>query len=489
MRPLDRDSWDELRWLWVAGVWLASAALFVWLRTPYDDEWFSIKLALRSDAAPFWRTLQRDLHPPWLACLDRALGSVWHARYLLHGVRLLAAAVALGLTAPWLAARARVPREVIWLAAFHPIVFMYSGAARWYSFLLLAHALRARALWGDDKPRQRQLGFIAGSAIGAVASYVDAWFLVHDSVWWLFRARADALGRRRAWATLAASVACVVGLRWLSPLGFLHRLHWQAEGLSAQSWLTWAGLGCIGEAGPPWPWLLISVVVPIAFGRAVWVGLRDPASRTWCVYLLSCLVAWSLATAYRVWHPRYSLWIWFALSGWTFVLFRRTWVERMVLVLTLCWWITTLGFMGSGRGFYKSDLNELTDTDCASLRRHEGADLIVIPYRRLAELTEKRCALVPPTLRLPAIIEVHDEAEQVRPLRAALRARPRVVWLLHLTATPSVTLAEERARAVLSARCRHVADHEVGETAHREIKSLFTTVSRSRLTQEVWSCQ
>jgi len=36
---------------------------------------------------------------------------------------------------------------LVTLAAFHPIVFFYAGAVRWYPFAFLADALRAWAIW------------------------------------------------------------------------------------------------------------------------------------------------------------------------------------------------------------------------------------------------------------------------------------------------------------------------------------------------------
>ena len=74
----------------------------------------------------------------------------------------------------------------IWtaLAAFHPVVFMYAGAVRWYPLALLADALRAWALWGDPRSTRRAAcAFLAGATLGPTAGYGEAVLVALDCVW------------------------------------------------------------------------------------------------------------------------------------------------------------------------------------------------------------------------------------------------------------------------------------------------------------------
>lgn len=473
-------------------LWLASATFFAWLRAPFDDEWFSIELALRSDSAHFWSALQGDLHPPWLACLDRFLGWLWHTRYSLQGARVLASAAALGLTAAWLAGPLRLPSRLPWLAAFHPIVFMYAGAARWYPFLLLAHALRARALWGGDRASVRRISFIAGSVMGAAASYLDLWFLAHDCAWWLGRGWKEqkTSGRMAAGVTAALAIACAVGLRGLSPLGALHAWPATSGEPSLRALATWAGLGSIGEAGPPWPWLLLGLGVPLAFARSLWLGLRARSSRACYAYVLTCVLSWMVATGFGAWHARYSLWLWFVLTACALTLWRQTPLERALLVLALGYLCVVLGLTLMGRGFYKTDLNALSASECGVLRRAPVAQLVVAPYAGLTEWLQARCGIgAQKVLRLPSVRIVPDEKEQMRPLNAALDTHPREVWLLSVLSHSSLALTDGRVRATLSRSCRPIASQGFGDVPHAALKrALGDSPSSSRFMLERWVC-
>ena len=102
--------------------WAAAALALAGSRVPYDDEWFSIELALQASPAQFWHALEHDLHPPWLAILDRAPRTDWPDVLAMQALRVVAAALAVWLVARTLSARLELPRWLFALAACQPIV-------------------------------------------------------------------------------------------------------------------------------------------------------------------------------------------------------------------------------------------------------------------------------------------------------------------------------------------------------------------------------
>ena len=116
----------------ILAAWAALALALAVLRVPFDDEQFSIELAFQATRSQLWAALQNDVHPPWLALLDRALAQLGPAALWLQAARVLFGAAALALASHALAQPLGLPRGRFVLAAAHPIVLFYTGAARWY---------------------------------------------------------------------------------------------------------------------------------------------------------------------------------------------------------------------------------------------------------------------------------------------------------------------------------------------------------------------
>ena len=143
----------------ILAFFVVAATLFASARVPFDDEWFSLTLLSEASDEAFWRSLARDMHPPWLAMMDHALWSFWPDRLPLIIWRALACGLAAAL---WLAILRPLKAKRPWvfaLALLHPIVFYYAGAQRWYPLLMLAHALRHWAILAQGSAFTRGLAF------------------------------------------------------------------------------------------------------------------------------------------------------------------------------------------------------------------------------------------------------------------------------------------------------------------------------------------
>jgi hypothetical protein len=485
--------------VFAAGVlWVVAALALSWSRVPFDDEWYSIELA-RSDAAHFWRALSADVHPPWSAWLDRSVLQLVPSLRVLQLIRVALSASALLLTLPWLAQRTRRGQAWLWLAAFHPIVIMYAGALRWYPWLMLAQALRARSLWGFDRASRRVMGFVGGALLGAAAGYIDGLFLVQDAGFWLARERerhrashADSLRVATRIATVAVSIALSVTLHALSPLGFAHMLGRGTLGYSISAPFTWAVLGAAGEAAPAWPWpclLPLVLLTSTALIRGLWLGLSDPMSRPFVIYLSSTVAIWLATTQLGIWHPRYSLWLFYVLTASSCAWLVRTALGRVWLASACCAWGFALAHTIAQQGFYKADLNRLSSNDCAALHGLAPHVLVVAPYPRLAELVQKECGIPNPVLSLPSIRVTPDVREQLQALDTALTQLPREIVTLRVQALSSLTESEARVHAALATRCRFLLQRDFGAIAHRELKrALGFAPPISRFSLERWYC-
>lgn len=484
-----RARWQELA---PALFWLVLAASVACARVPYDDEWFSIELALHSDSAHFFSALAGDGHPPWVAMLDRALGTLWASRYPLHLARVVASTAAFALSAGWIARRLRLPAFVPLIGALHPIVLMYGGAARWYPFLLLAHALRARALWGDDRPAGRRGLFVAGALVGAGASYLDLWFLVHDAGFWLAGARAREQAESQRSSALVAALAFlgVFALDALSPLGLGHVFS-AARGVPAlRGVVTFAALGVFGEASFGLAWAAFGFGVALAFGYALFSRLRERPLPPDAVYAASLCCAWAVAAAFGAWHARYGLWLWFLLGAHLLCLLRGGPVGRALLTLNASFMLQVWLAMALGGWFYKLDLNHFTDADCNALRRAAPSALTIASHPRLAALIEQRCVAHGPLVRIPSIRIVPDLREQMGDLAAALQRHSGTVVSLRVNAQSSLVYTDDRVRATLAARCHPTGIHEFGDVPHRWLRHYLAPASdpEHRFTLETWEC-
>ncbi len=499
-RGYDRRFWGAL------GLWVVAASAFTWLRIPYDDEWFSIELALSTEVGKFWLALQNDVHPPWLALLDRGLGQLLPSRFLLHAIRIACTAFALVLLAPVLERFWAMPRWGTCVVAFHPILFMYGGALRWYPVLLLAHALRAHTVWREDALRLRSgLTFVSGSLLGSLAGYLDPLFVAHDLLWLAVRGRQQNSGSGRwqggwqaKWLAVAvASVAAIALVHMASPLSGRggHGVELQTlylTGLAHWDWahtVVWAGLGLTGEAALPLPLALSGLLVPVAAAWGLWRLCREPVSRGLVLWVGSYGLCWFLASRLGVWHPRYSLGLWLLALSALVPLFRSSggvrWLAGAATAHLALAFVLTVG----GRGFFKADLNEIGQAECTAVEEVRGADLVVVPYARLHALIERHCGPLRGALRVPSVRMSRSETEQLAELDRHLPSA-REVWMLHVNARSSLSITRERIRRHLAARCRRKGRRLFGEVPHLQLKRmLIARAPAHRFGKERWRCQ
>jgi hypothetical protein len=479
---------------WPLFGWSCAALLLALLRVPYDDEWYSIELASRATSdARFWQALQGDMHPPWCALLDRWLAQLtaatpsWRSLALaLQLPRIAASALAIAIVAAALSKPLRLPRWAFVLAALHPIVLFYAGAARWYPFLLLAHALRAYALWRPERRALGRLAFVLGAALGSLAGYLDGLFLVHDVLWlW---ARRDRAARAPVVTTLAAG-ACLLVARALSPLhGGFHALRWPDGRFAPMALLQWLGLGVAGEAGLAWPWVLTALAAAISCGWAYLAALRDPDARTPALWAASYAALWAVGSFFGVFHPRYSLLLWLVLAAFaTRLVLRGSFAARLACTLGAAHMLLVLGLVFTGRGFFKADLNTLSADDCRVVDAARGAPLVVATYPRLAALAESRCGLHEELLTVPSVWLTLDEHEQLQGLRERLRDAS-ALWLLSTHFRSSLTLTEARVQALLAERCAPDPPRSFGAAPHPWLRPERGPGFR-RYQLQRWTCQ
>lgn len=448
---------------------LVPIALFAWSRVPYDDEWFSLTLARDTTWPQFWASLAHDVHPPYVALADRlvmGLGGVaavtaLHLAATSAGLLLLCrAGVRLGLS-QW----------AVWLAAFHPVLFFYAGAARWYPFAFLADALRRWALADAvSQPclsKRSALAFAGGVGLGALAGFAQLLVITLDAVVWL------ALWYRRkrvasALRLLALSII-VPGLSILawSPAWrlLLHSVRAGGHSPAAGSLATLL-LGLIGEAQffPPWT-LLAALSVPGLVVVAV-RAFRDPSRRVFALGLLFSGLGWGAAIPLGVWHPRYALVLWWAEAALvldTLVQIYndrarvRAWSKRVadgLVLVTATWLAIGLCLTIGQRNFVKADLNLLSSEVCGPLA---SADLIVAPYPRLQPLLSKACPSSKPIVTMGSRRHFGREQAQ-RPVVEALFGAASVHLLEVRVDGSSIATAQREARALLDARCRRESE-------------------------------
>ena len=476
-----------MRWLLL---WSCAALALAASRVPYDDEWFSLDLAFRANRAQFWDALAHDVHPPWVALIDRAVAQVCSAPIALQSVRVAVSLLAIAILARALSSRLGVPRWAFALAAAHPLLLFYSGAVRWYPFLLLAHALRAYAIWHADVLRPSgSAAFAVGGALGSMASYVDPLFLAHDCGWLIARTAREKTARLRAGLTVSVAVAAALALRLASPLqsGF-HRTLWSVRPRwDPSAPVRWAAMGIAGETALPWPLLVSGAACVVATGWAFVATLRARQTRVPASWLGLYAVCWLVVCCFGAWQPRYSPMLWLIATVLVVRLaLRGPRAARIVCTLGAAHLAIGLTLAATGRGSFKADLNGLSEGDCAVLAAADRAPLLVVPYARLAVLAREQCAIRAPILTLPSVRVVRAEEEQLSELRAQLPRVPEA-WVLSLRTDSSIRVTESRVRALLTTRCRPDPARLFGTYPHRELRQ-GARASEARHMLQRWSC-
>ena len=478
----------ESRYSWgLLGLFVLLSVGFAQGRVPYDDEWYSLTLLTEASEAGFWRSLARDMHPPWLAMMDRALWSLWPERALLHFPRALACALAAAL---WLSLmRPIIGRRTWWLALalFHPIVFYYGGAHRWYPVLMLAHALRHWAILSPAASPHRRVAFWAGSLIGFMSSYVDLLFLVHDGAHYAYRERAQ---RPRALRTLALSLLGILLLLSLSPIA---AEHWSMFGKQAsRSWpllytALFAGLGPIGEAVPHLALLALGPLVVVA---ALWAGrqlVSEGALPQLPLLLLTLVLTWLVTTRFGVWSPRYSLELWWLMTLALITPFALGKGPRRSAGLSLSLVAMGLGCTLWGGVFFKGDLNPPPETLCESLAGQRDVDAYVIPYHRVTEQIRAACQPSAELLQMPHLRHLERREDLVTGLKARISEGGQLT-LLALHSRASIRHVRKAARELLDARCTKLGERALWPQVHAWAHQSLLSNPPHRLTAIDYRC-
>jgi hypothetical protein len=482
-------------------LWSAAAFVFALSRVPFDDEWFSLTLAANTDWEHFWASLRSDLHPPCVALLDRGLVFLGAGRPGMHGLRVLASLGGLFLLRRVVEERTDIGWRWLTVAAFHPVVFFYAGAARWYPFVFLAQSLRCWALFGPragTRANSPSVAFVLGAAVGPAAGYLDVWFVLVDCAWLIWAARR----RGRTWKAVG-----LCGLA-LIPTGLLIGFFAAPAVFSArvashhvfvefpQSTLSWAGLGMLGEAHLPFPWLVLAAVLAApGLMLGMWRLLFRGAPRPFSFWLVVVGLSWTAGTLVMVSHPRYSLLVWVMAAVSLGGLFSGGWLWKAAGVASLGSLALGLGLTVAGHGFVKADLNRISAESCDELLFGEGGsrdlDLAVVPYPRAATFL-RRCKGWPRIVTPRMSRHYPDSEEQMEPLVGAVARAERLELVTVVRPSGSLRVTQERVRRLLSKRCERETDmsRRAVEDPHWRLKRLFgwPGAKRFRYKAELWRC-
>jgi hypothetical protein len=465
--------WKAAGW---CAAWCVAALLFSLSRERYQDEWYSVELALATDWARFVDVLRQDLHLPWTALVDRGAGAVGG----IAGLALVHVGVSAG--ALWFAARAferqvAVPTRWVVLAALGPQFFYFAGSLRWFTFLFLGQALRCYALWGaraDGAPSRG--AFAAGCLIGTGAGVIDVPFVAHDLGWlvWLARKRnlAPGNGVRNVLpdaivAALSAALALWITPRlWEMPAAGLaaHRLELRLEFL-ARFVLT----GVAGEGHPPWPYCLLAVVVPLAVAAGVMRMVAAPTTRPFGVWLAAIALLWLGATLRGIWNPRYALLATLLMTASLSVLWRGAARPGRALVAATAGYLSIgLVLVLSGRGMLTMERNRTPRDACPEVVPPAGTDLVILAAPGVEE-SVSHCQLGAPTMVIPELTAYE------------LGAGRAPAWLPDLGGRRAISLLAEQRRSVGPARVDRTFD---------ELRAHLTAsgCTRERVTEAVDIC-
>lgn len=478
--------------------WLVIAAAFACWRIPFHDEWFSITLACDTTWPRFSASLAADVHPPWVAWLDRAVITAGAGRHGLALVHLLASFVGI-VVLRRVVATVWPSVSPLWLsiAAFHPVVLMYAGATRWYSFALLADALRAWAIWGSPRsPRRVAFGFVAGSALGVAAGYGEVVLVAIDCVWLFVRGRGSHGRSGKAGiacvvvlAALAAAGTCLVAA---APLASLFAA--RAGSFSSSALVSWAALGPLGEAFLPWPWTLLVLLAIPGFALAMTRALTRADTRPFFLWIASTGLGWAVLTAAGVAHPRYSLALWYLVACALGIPFAESGLARAAAFATAAYLGLDLGLTLRARDFPFADENELQAANCTALLSSPEADVLVTAYARTQLELERACRPSSPVVAANFIHHyLDDPGGETAPIRTAL-ARARLVDFVSVNVSSSdgagIAQTNDDVRAVLAEQCKLEQSHPAVLVPHYALKAFFKpSVQPWHYTTERWRCR
>jgi hypothetical protein len=461
--------------------WIAAASLFASQRIPFYDEWFSITLARDATWSEFKASLAADVHPPWLALLDRALFAVCPDRRILCFPRLAASLAAiLILRRVVLRQWPRVGPTVATLAAFHPVVFMYAGAARWYPFAFLADALRAWALWGTSNRRAARFVFFGGAVLGVASGYAEALLSAVDAAWLVGRER-----DRRTLAAVAAAGGAALAMFLAAPFvsGWPH-LPGPSGGFLLRSLAMWATLGPLGSVIVPWPY---TPVVLLALPGLVWgfaQALKDAYGRSFSLWIVTVAASWAALATHHVEHPRYSLALWYLTTS-TLGLLRGSRFAEAAAAATASYLGLALWLTVRQHDFAFSDDNQMAPSDCALLVP-ESSTLVVTSYLRTAGELDRVC-------NVPGVVSarnarIYGPQADLAPVRDALRPGP--VTFVHTNAPGTlVDDATARLRNLLAESCTLQDLREVAPSPLAALRRVFKPEAPlSRYASERWNC-
>jgi hypothetical protein len=475
----------------VLAIWVVAAFVFARARPPYDDELFSITLIEQTDWGHFFASLGRDVHPPWLALVDRGLFWVHPEIGLRIALRVLASGLALWLASGVLRDRLRIPRWAALLGGFHPIVLMYGASVRWYPILFLGQALRAWALWRRG-PGQRARGwaFVGGAAVGAVAGYLDVLFCAVDGVALLASSSGKPARAGSRWVVAGAACAIVLAHGasfWLRRPGASVSFAWVPASLDWRPLVGWAGLGLFGEAFPRSA--LLAALVPVAAAGLVSAVVHAVRSdRAWGRWFVLTLVAWAIATQLGVSLPRYGLLVPCTACAAPCVLW-STGRAGARSAATLVWALTgfVLALTLRQRNFVKGDLNRMPTDVCEALVAIQPR-LIVAPYQRTALELRRTCGLAH-VVQVPLVQHYPDADEQLGDLVPRLRGAGETAVVFVPVTGSSLELTNERVEAVLRTTCTNSGQRDLAEDPLYAWKRAFRpTTPRWRIRLEEWTC-
>jgi hypothetical protein len=426
-----------------------------------------------------------------VALLDRALGAIG-GRPILHIARVIIVAIGLFALGQTVSSRMRLPLVVIAIVAFHPIVFMYGGALRWYPILFLAQSLRCWGLWGPRAGSTHSTGaLLVGSVLGGVASTLDVVFVVVDALWLALLQHKT--GRR--WIALSMvllSLSIAVASAALNPGSVstaLNAMGWGDHVSFPRSTMTWALLGVAGERHLPFPALLLALLPVAGVSWGLWSAWRTQTDKGFLWWFLSVQLAWGMSTLVVIDQPRYSLLSWVVLTAFVAALWHRGSAARVFVVVSATPLIIGLVLTVIGSGALKGDLNGFPQSACEGLVRRGLTDVVIAPYPRSAAMIRRTCEPSVSVLTLPSSHHVRRADEHMAPLRSRITSAREIVLMTHVTPSGSLRVTFTRARELLAERCRVQETRELVEEEHFELKRIFLgRTSRYRYRWERWVC-